>query len=118
MAANNNLRNTDDSIDDNIDDSIDDLTLSSGCYKLMINNDSPESSTESIINIKEDIRKNKFTVSNIENIQEKILRDLIEEFVNQLYFKRQNELYIFEEFKPDWLRKFIKIKECRLERST
>ena len=110
MAANNNLRNTDDSIDD----SIDNLTLSSSCYKLMINNGSLESSinniTESIINNKEDIKKNKFTISSIENIQEKILRDLIEEFVNQLYFKRQNELYIFEKFKPDWLRKFIKIK--------
>ncbi|CAI2182029.1 2517_t:CDS:2 [Funneliformis geosporum] len=52
---------------------------------------------------------NKFRIKNIANIREGILKDLTEEFVNQLYFNRNLDKP-FEIFKPDWLKEFINKK--------
>src|SRR5581483_1724424 len=71
-----------------------------------------ESSTNSISltdKLQANKPKNKIIIKNISNIREEDLKDLVEEFVDQLYFKSefQNKVDVFEELKPDWLKSFI-----------
>jgi hypothetical protein len=87
-----------------IDSDVDDLTSSDD------DSDSESSNSISLSGESQASKsKNKFIIKNISNIKEKVLKDLIEEFVDRLYLKTefQNKVDAFEEFKPDWLKLFI-----------
>src|SRR5581483_452020 len=97
---------------DNLDDDINKLSLSSDFYQLTFNNSSESSNNNNLLSDQSQQKNNKFIIKNITNINEGILKDLIKEITNQLYFnssksRSQNEFDIFEEFKPDWLKIFI-----------